>query len=148
MEPAGIEGFERELVDRARDRDRSALSAPFQGRDPEDTLSQIIERDPADPRHLRRLGIRVPLSPHGIPEHAIDDILAREDPDSAHSSYNTWIRLQLEAGSILPHSRCPGLGAKRSSVESLGILEDLLGRIVLLHLCFIEAVHLQKLEFA
>jgi hypothetical protein len=42
---------------------------------------------------LRRLGLRVPRSRHGIPEHALYDLLASTDSDSAHSRYNAWIRL-------------------------------------------------------
>jgi len=42
---------------------------------------------------LRRLGLRVPRSRHEIPEHALYDLLARMEPDSAHSRYNAWIRL-------------------------------------------------------
>ena len=42
---------------------------------------------------LRRLGLRVPRSGYEIPEHALYDLLARSNPDSAHSRYNAWIRL-------------------------------------------------------
>ena len=42
---------------------------------------------------LQRLGLHVPRSRHEIPEHALYDLVARTDPDSAHSRYNAWIRL-------------------------------------------------------
>jgi hypothetical protein len=42
---------------------------------------------------LRRLGLEVPRSRHELPEHALYDLLARADSDSAHSRYNAWIRL-------------------------------------------------------
>jgi hypothetical protein len=41
---------------------------------------------------LRELGFAVPFSGVGNPEHALYDLLAREDPDSAHSRYNALIR--------------------------------------------------------
>jgi len=41
---------------------------------------------------LRDLGIEVPDSPTGRPEHRLYEILAREDPDSAHSRYNALVR--------------------------------------------------------
>jgi hypothetical protein len=39
---------------------------------------------------LRRLGIDVPAVPAA--EHRLYDLLAREEPDSAHSRYNALIR--------------------------------------------------------
>lgn len=40
---------------------------------------------------LRRLGLRVPRAiPE--PEHRLYELLARQDPDSAHSRYNALIR--------------------------------------------------------
>jgi hypothetical protein len=41
---------------------------------------------------LRGLGIDVPAADVPRPEHALYDLLAREDPDSAHSRYNALIR--------------------------------------------------------
>jgi hypothetical protein len=41
---------------------------------------------------LRELGLDVPPSPIASPEHALYDLLAREDPDSAHSRYNALLR--------------------------------------------------------
>lgn len=39
---------------------------------------------------LRQLGIHVPLVE--TPEHRLYDLLARDEPDSAHSRYNALIR--------------------------------------------------------
>jgi hypothetical protein len=41
---------------------------------------------------LRGLGVDVPAAAVPDPEHALYDLLAREDPDSAHSRYNALIR--------------------------------------------------------
>jgi hypothetical protein len=41
---------------------------------------------------LRGLGIDVPAADVPDPEHALYDLLAREDPDSAHTRYNALIR--------------------------------------------------------
>lgn len=41
---------------------------------------------------LRELGLTVPESHIANPEHALYDLLAREDPDWAHSRYNALIR--------------------------------------------------------
>lgn len=41
---------------------------------------------------LRELGLDVPASDLASPEHALYDLLAREDPDSAHSRYNALLR--------------------------------------------------------
>jgi len=41
---------------------------------------------------LRRDGIRVPDVRVPSPEHALYDLLAGDDPDSAHSRYNALIR--------------------------------------------------------
>lgn len=41
---------------------------------------------------LRELGIEVPPSAVASPEHALYDLLAREDEDSAHSRYNALVR--------------------------------------------------------
>lgn len=40
---------------------------------------------------LERLGFAVPLLPS--PEHRLYELLARSDPDSAHSRYNALLRL-------------------------------------------------------
>jgi hypothetical protein len=40
---------------------------------------------------LRQLGVTVPETPRD-PEHRLYALLAREDPDSAHSRYNALIR--------------------------------------------------------
>lgn len=40
---------------------------------------------------LRRLGLRVPRTV-ADPEHRLYELLARQDPDSAHSRYNALIR--------------------------------------------------------
>jgi hypothetical protein len=40
---------------------------------------------------LRELGIEVPAS-SGLPEHRLYDLIASDDPDSAHSRYNALIR--------------------------------------------------------
>lgn len=40
---------------------------------------------------LRRLGLEVPDTPY-LPEHRLYDLLAIDDPDSAHSRYNALIR--------------------------------------------------------
>lgn len=42
---------------------------------------------------LRRIGLRVPETSHELPEHALYELLARTDADSAHSRYNALIRL-------------------------------------------------------
>jgi hypothetical protein len=41
---------------------------------------------------LQGLGIAVPAADVRRPEHALYDLLAREDSDSAHSRYNALIR--------------------------------------------------------
>jgi hypothetical protein len=40
---------------------------------------------------LALLGLAVPAPPSD-PEHRLYALLARDDPDSAHSRYNAWIR--------------------------------------------------------
>ena len=42
---------------------------------------------------LSRLGIRIPVRAPARVEHRLYDLLARTDPDSAHSRYNALIRL-------------------------------------------------------
>jgi hypothetical protein len=41
---------------------------------------------------LRTLGIDVPAGGEAHPEHALYDLLAREEPATAHSRYNALIR--------------------------------------------------------
>ena len=41
---------------------------------------------------LRKAGIAVPHVVSANPEHALYELLASEDPDSAHSRYNALIR--------------------------------------------------------
>src|SRR5712664_2544922 len=41
---------------------------------------------------LRRLGIELPDSLPEYPEHRLYDLLAKDEPDSAHSRYNALIR--------------------------------------------------------
>jgi hypothetical protein len=41
---------------------------------------------------LRRLGLTLPEQLPQNPEHRLYDVLARDDPDSAHSRYNAFIR--------------------------------------------------------
>jgi len=41
---------------------------------------------------LRGLGIEIPAADVSNPEHALYDLLAREDQDSAHSRYNALVR--------------------------------------------------------
>jgi hypothetical protein len=44
-----------------------------------------------EPR-LRQLGFQVPESTYSNPEHRLYDLLAEDEPDSAHSRYNALIR--------------------------------------------------------
>jgi hypothetical protein len=41
---------------------------------------------------LRRLGIELPDSLPENPEHRLYELLAKDEPDSAHSRYNAYIR--------------------------------------------------------
>ena len=41
---------------------------------------------------LRRLGLELPDQLPQNPEHRLYDLLAQDDPDSAHSRYNAFIR--------------------------------------------------------
>ena len=41
---------------------------------------------------LRRIGIALPSNLPNNPEHRLYDLLARDDSDSAHSRYNSFIR--------------------------------------------------------
>jgi hypothetical protein len=62
-----------------------------------DDLSRDIESVPAllvsigAPR-LRRIGMKVPETAFPEPEHRLYEMLAKTDPDSAHSRYNALIR--------------------------------------------------------
>lgn len=60
-------------------------------------LSRGVESIPAlvvsigAPR-LRRMGMDFPVTPFREPEHRLYEMLAKTDPDSAHSRYNALIR--------------------------------------------------------
>src|SRR5260370_24005643 len=41
---------------------------------------------------LRRLGIELPTTLPDNPEHRLYELLAKDEPDSAHSRYNAFIR--------------------------------------------------------
>lgn len=41
---------------------------------------------------LRRLGLNVPETNIGSPEHRLYEVLSADNPDAAHSRYNAWIR--------------------------------------------------------
>src|SRR5438477_5027366 len=41
---------------------------------------------------LRRLGIELPTTLPENPEHRLYDLLSKDEPDSAHSHYNAFIR--------------------------------------------------------
>ena len=41
---------------------------------------------------LRRLGIELPTTLPENPEHRLYDLLSKDEPDSAHSRYNAFIR--------------------------------------------------------
>ena len=62
-----------------------------------DDLSRGVESAPAllvsigAPR-LRRIGLTIPAAPLSDPEHRLYELLARTDPDSAHSRYNALLR--------------------------------------------------------
>jgi hypothetical protein len=62
-----------------------------------DDLSRGTESVPAllvsigAPR-LRRVGLAIPEPPFPEPEHRLYELLAKSDPDSAHSRYNALIR--------------------------------------------------------
>lgn len=44
-----------------------------------------------EPR-LRRIGLDLPSVPYKNPEHRLYDLLAKDNPDAAHSKYNALIR--------------------------------------------------------
>ncbi len=60
-------------------------------------LSRGVESIPAllvsigAPR-LRRIGMDLPATPFREPEHRLYEMLAKTDPDSAHSRYNALLR--------------------------------------------------------
>jgi len=62
-----------------------------------DDLSRGVESAPAllvsigAPR-LRQIGLTIPAAPFTDPEHRLYELLARTDPDSAHSRYNALLR--------------------------------------------------------
>ena len=66
---------------------RQGLEDLGAGRESEAALLVLI----GAPR-LRRLGVHVPDDPGGCPEHRLYHLLARSDPDAAHSRYNAFIR--------------------------------------------------------
>ena len=82
-------------------------------------LSRGIESVPAllvslgAPR-LRRIGLSLPERVIPTPEHCLYEVLARTDPDSAHSRYNALIRRLVsfenaaECGGLAPEPRKPG----------------------------------------
>jgi len=66
---------------------RQGLEDLATGRDSEAALLVLI----GAPR-LRRLGLSAPASNSNLPEHRLYGLLARSDPDSAHSRYNALVR--------------------------------------------------------
>ena len=66
---------------------RQGLEDLAHGRESEAALLVLI----GAPR-LRRLGLGVPGATAGGAEHRLYQLLARADPDSAHSRYNALIR--------------------------------------------------------
>ncbi len=66
---------------------RRGLEDLAAGRESEAALVVLI----GAPR-LRRLGLRVPADPGSCPEHRLYHLLARSDPDAAHSRYNAFVR--------------------------------------------------------
>ena len=62
-----------------------------------DDLSNGLETIPSllvsiGASRLRRTGLVIPDNTFPSPEHRLYDLLNREDPDAAHSKYNSWIR--------------------------------------------------------
>jgi hypothetical protein len=54
---------------------------------------------------LRSLGLDIPETPDSIgslPEHRLYDLLAKENPDSAHSKYNALIRRLVSFERAIP----------------------------------------------
>jgi hypothetical protein len=54
---------------------------------------------------LRRLGLNIPDLPDSFgssPEHRLYDLLAKENPDSAHSKYNALIRKLVSFERAIP----------------------------------------------
>jgi hypothetical protein len=68
---------------------RQGLEDLAAGRESEAALLVLIGAP-----HLRCLGVGLPANVEGagIPEHCLYHLLARSDPDSAHSRYNALIR--------------------------------------------------------
>ena len=66
---------------------RQGLEDLAQGRESEPALLVLI----GAPR-LRRLGLDIPKGNASPPEHKLYELLAKSDPDSAHSRYNALIR--------------------------------------------------------
>ena len=70
-------------------------------------LAQGVESVPAllvasFATRLRREGIPVPEHAVGDPEHRLYQLLAREDPDSAHGRYNALVRRMVSFARALP----------------------------------------------
>lgn len=53
---------------------------------------------------LRRLGLEIPEDNANMPEHRLYQLLARSDPDSAHSRYNALIRCLVSFERALEHA--------------------------------------------
>ena len=51
---------------------------------------------------LRREGVAVPEHAFADPEHRLYELLAREDPDSAHGRYNALVRRLVSFARALP----------------------------------------------
>jgi hypothetical protein len=56
---------------------------------------------------LRAAGLNIPAIPtrDGYPEHELYDLLALEDPDSAHGRYNALLRRLVSFEHALEHAR-------------------------------------------
>ena len=67
---------------------RQGLEDLAAGRESEAALLVLV----GAPR-LRRLGLAVPEAVDGSPEHRLYQLLAVDDPDTAHSRYNALVRL-------------------------------------------------------
>jgi len=72
---AGAELIEAGLIDLSEDRE---------------TVAALLVAIGA-PR-LRRLGLELPTTLPENPEHRLYDLLSKDEPDSAHSRYNAFIR--------------------------------------------------------
>ncbi|HEY3055955.1 MAG TPA: hypothetical protein VGK31_08510 [Thermoanaerobaculia bacterium] len=78
MELAGLPGYELIL---------EGLDDLEAGRESASALLVLIGAE-----RLSRIGVPIPSSAADDPEHRLYALLAREDPDSAHSRYNALIR--------------------------------------------------------